>query len=162
MAGLVQQSDKIVVRSSGQRESIDSRLPTPYTSYLFVGLSVSSRGICVPRGVNSLTFSRARFIDCADMAIAPLITVMPRNFTSLDRPTLLFSRLIFNLSLPSINSLILSITRLAAFGDRTNILQSSAYRQNSRPRRSSSLSNSSSTTLLNNGLKGSPERFPLS
>lgn len=28
MAGLVQQSDKIVVRSSGQRESIDSRLPT--------------------------------------------------------------------------------------------------------------------------------------
>ena len=98
----------------------------------------------------------ARRIDLLAIARVPLIIVMPRNFTSEVSATLLFSLFTRSLSFFSINSLIPFITRSADLCVLTNILQSSANRQNSNPRDSISLSSSSNTRLLNKGLSGLP------
>ena len=88
--------------------------------------------------------------------MAPVRIVSPKNFTNFDLATLDFSVFTLSFSFFSTNIVIFSITRFPAFSDPTNMLQSSAKRQNSRFLFSSSLSSSSRTILLSSGLNGLP------
>ena len=120
----------------------------------------SSQLICVPLGMSNLTLVMALFMDFREIAIVPLIIVMPRNFTLREWVALLFSEFTFSFSLFSINLLMCCMTLCADRLVLTKILQSSAKRQNSRPRFSSSLSSSSRTRLLSRGLRGLPWTEP--
>lgn len=110
----------------------------------------------VPLVVSSFTFSFARVIDAREIMIIPATMVIPKNFTPSDIATLLFSRFTTSLSRFSMYFVIDVIIRSAAAFEPAKILQSSANLQNGSPRLSSSLSNSSNTTLLSNGLSGLP------
>ena len=85
----------------------------------------------------------------------------PRYFISLGLDTLLFVMLTLSPSFFSMKLDTFSITLSAAFELPTKMIQSSAYRVNRNPLASSSLSNSFSTILLNNGDKFPPCGVPI-
>ena len=76
--------------------------------------------------------------------------------------TSVFFLFTFRKSFPSINGMIFLKVLSALFLLLHNIMQSSAYRTNLCPLRSSSLSNSFSITLLSSGLNGPPCGIPTS
>ena len=116
-----------------------------------------------PRLKTSFSFSFSRFTDSGatfSRGVRCTVTLYPRNFRLQGRATALLSRLTFSRRRSHRNFSSDSITRSPARRDCTYTLQSSAYRQKRCPRRSSSLSSSSSRTLLSNGDSGPPCGVP--
>jgi len=117
------------------------------------------------RSVSSRTRSLNRSIDFEWMRMRVsrflLVKLNPRKHIHHGRVVLLFSSFTFNLSLRAMNRDTLSITRVAARWLRTKMIKSSAYRTKRRPRRSSSLSSSSSTIFESKADNGPPCGVPL-